>query len=131
MSTNTATESPEIKNSWNKFADTARKAGFRDGAADGREKVFQKSFDEGYQEGFKIGYALGQYKGLLQANALPSNDVLEHTRRGVCQMCKNGIVTEDSIEELIQKQLQVSNDLLRNLDTKYSPLVTVKLKNEL
>ncbi|KAK4885408.1 hypothetical protein RN001_001679 [Aquatica leii] len=125
-----ANEDAVILNSWNKYADTAKKAGYRDGAADGKKKVFQKSFDEGYLQGFRVGFALGQYKGILQENNLCDKQ-LEHTRRGLCQLCKNSIVTEDSIQGMIEQQVEICNGVLKNLHRKYSDNMKMSLRKEL
>jgi len=41
-------------------------AGFRDGAAAGRDAVFQKGFDMGYAEGFQAASSLGYLKGIIR-----------------------------------------------------------------
>jgi flagellar biosynthesis/type III secretory pathway protein FliH len=41
-------------------------AGFRDGAAAGRDAVFQKGFDTGYAEGYQAALSLGYLKGAMR-----------------------------------------------------------------
>ncbi|KAF5275398.1 hypothetical protein FQA39_LY06855 [Lamprigera yunnana] len=121
---------PEIANSWNKFSNLAKNAGYRDGAAIGREEAFQQSFDEGYTEGFKIGFALGHYKGVLQSHAFPNDKCLEETKRGLCEICKSSTLLDGTIEEVIRKQRGMCNNVLGELHKKYSHQIDVKLSSK-
>lgn len=51
---------------WNKMCTTVSDAGFRDGAAAGRDAVFQKGFDMGYVEGYQAASSLGYLKGIIR-----------------------------------------------------------------
>ncbi|XP_069695830.1 uncharacterized protein [Periplaneta americana] len=73
-------------------------AGFRDGAAAGRDAVFQKGFDKGYSEGYRAALSLGYLKGALSImhhhteESDPAikpllNTNLQRTSRGMCQLC--------------------------------------------
>jgi len=130
-------DDPEVTQTWNKYTDTARKAGFREGATDGRDHVFQKSFDEGYAEGFRNGFAIGKYKGAVRAksnkNSQPdeTDPNLEYSRRAWCQMCKNENLLQTTVNEIKQIQTQVSNNILGKLYAKYSDTTNVTLQNKL
>jgi hypothetical protein len=50
---------------WNKTCTTVSDAGFRDGAAAGRDAVFQKDFDMGYAEGYQAASSLGYLNGTI------------------------------------------------------------------
>lgn len=84
---------------WNKMCSTITKAGFRDGAAAGRDAVFQKGFDMGYAEGYQAALSLGYLKGVIstifhhtEAGPVPAasslKTTLEKTSIGMCQLCQ-------------------------------------------
>ncbi|XP_021919577.1 uncharacterized protein LOC110829795 [Zootermopsis nevadensis] len=115
---------------WNKMCTTLANAGFRDGAAAGRDAVFQKGFDTGYAEGYQAALSLGYLKGALSTiihhteMATDSavsvlNTSLEKTSVGMCQLCQTnptkiqdhkGIVVTKSMSDIIGNQ----RDYIRN-----------------
>lgn len=120
----------EVSQTWNKFVNTATNAGYREGMFDGKEQVFQKGFDEGYIEGFKLGIALGKYRGVISGDSLPDDENLAHTRRGLCEICKNNNLLESSIEDVKHMQRQISNNILSNLHKKYANISHIKLNDK-
>ncbi|KAB0798307.1 hypothetical protein PPYR_09300 [Photinus pyralis] len=113
-----ALDETEISQSWNKFANVAKLAGYREGVSDGKEQVFQKSFDEGYQDGFQIGFNLGKYKGAINGTSVGGDESLTETRKGLCIICKDSNLLEGSIQEVKHVQAQISNNVLDELQKK-------------
>jgi len=72
------------------------KAGYMDGADDGRTSVFQNSFDKGYEDGFRIGFVLGKAEK-------------EKSSRGNCAICAEPSLLkkpEEEDREIHRKQFE-------------------------
>ncbi|CAG9858109.1 unnamed protein product [Phyllotreta striolata] len=117
-------ELKEIQQTSQKIEKISRKEGLREGISAGRDGNFQASFDKGFQEGFKNGFMLGKHKGTLLATNKQSpveqqmHQLLEHTNRGSCELCKNieSLKDEENIEQLIgiQNDSYKANSLILN-----------------
>jgi len=78
----------EIANkNFNKVSGKLEKAGYMDGADEGRNSVFQRSFDRGYEDGFRIGFLLGKVEK-------------PKSSRGNCAICSDPSLLEKSEEDV-------------------------------
>lgn len=103
--------------------------GYKDGVHDGRESQFQKGFDDGYEQGFKNGFLLGKYKGRLSteqssrnecADSSNRNDLILHRpSRGQCILCTNHSLKDDSISDIIDKQVDHMKRIESTLSSRY------------
>ncbi|XP_012285447.1 uncharacterized protein LOC105702445 [Orussus abietinus] len=120
---------------WSRSADSAFKAGYREGIAKGEESIFQDSFDQGYKDGFQTTFALGKYKSL--AFVLPKDHVcpkeveavLNNIKRGACYICteqdktSGSNVNEKSFSECQKNQKDHAEKIIQMLHEYYETVM--------
>ncbi|KAJ3124416.1 hypothetical protein HK098_001145 [Nowakowskiella sp. JEL0407] len=59
---------------WYRLQDTHGVIGYKEGVAEGKEKLLQEGFDLGYSEGAKIGMEIGKLRGIANILLTLMND---------------------------------------------------------
>ncbi|XP_026743135.1 uncharacterized protein LOC113504854 [Trichoplusia ni] len=104
------------RKTWARSLEPVTKIGYMDGASDGQSAVFQQSFDVGYEQGLNFGLEIGFKDAIarFQPGDIPQQQPQDQCKIN-CQICLNGVNSQENIGNLYNIQKEKNSDHLRRL----------------